>query len=95
MNQKQSDDAPRKSDFGTDVALLGDEHVRRYRETCGAVGYLWNGATILLMSMIGRKSGQERTIPIIYAQVADAQVIIASKGGSPTHGPSPDMSCRG
>ena len=75
----------RKSDIGTDISLLGDEHVRRYRETDGEVGYIWNGATALLITTRGRKSGKDRTIPIIYTQVGDAQVIIASKGGSPTH----------
>ena len=70
---------------GTDTTLLGEEHVRVYRETNGEKGYIWNGAPILLLTSTGRKSGQPRTIPIIYRQVGDAQVIIASKGGSATH----------
>ena len=69
----------------TDISLLGDDHVQAYRETNGEIGYLWNGATALLMTMTGRKSGELRTIPIIFTQVDDKQVIIASKGGSPTH----------
>ncbi len=80
-----TDTPPTKSAIGTDITLLGDEHVRRYQETDGEVGYLWNGATALLITTTGRKSGEARTIPIIYKQVGDAQVIIASKGGSPTH----------
>jgi deazaflavin-dependent oxidoreductase (nitroreductase family) len=74
-----------KTAIGTDVSLLGEEHVRRYRETDGEVGYIWNGATALLLTMTGRKSGEERTIPIIFTQVSDVQVIIASKGGAPEH----------
>jgi len=74
-----------KTAIGTDVSLLGEEHVRRYRETDGEVGHIWNGATALLLTMTGRKSGEERTIPIIYTQVGDVQVIIASKGGAPEH----------
>jgi len=73
------------SDIGTDITLLGEEHVHRYRETDGEVGYIWNGATALLITTKGRKSGQDRTIPIIFTAVGDAQVIIASKGGAPTH----------
>ncbi len=69
----------------TDVTLLGDEHVRVYRETNGETGYIWNGVTILLMTMTGRKSGQPRTIPIIFTPYRNAYVIIASKGGSPVH----------
>jgi deazaflavin-dependent oxidoreductase (nitroreductase family) len=75
----------RKSDLGTDITLLGDEHVRRYRETAGEVGYLWNGATALLLTTKGRKSGEDRTIPIIFTKVGEAYVLIASRGGSPTH----------
>jgi len=74
-----------KSDIGTDLSLLGDEHVRRYRETAGEVGYIWNGATAMLVTTRGRKSGQDRTIPIIFRQVGDIYVIIASKGGAPKH----------
>ena len=70
---------------GTDISLLGDEHVRVYRETNGEKGYLWNGAPILLLTTKGRVSGEARTIPIIYTPYGDSFVIIASKGGSPTH----------
>jgi deazaflavin-dependent oxidoreductase (nitroreductase family) len=70
---------------GTDISLLNEEHVRVYRETNGERGYIWNGAPILLFTSTGRKSGLPRTIAIIYTQVGDKYVIIASKGGSPTH----------
>lgn len=70
---------------GTDISLLGAEHVRVYRETNGEVGYIWNGSPILLLTSKGRKSGEDRTIPIIYTDWKDGWAIIASKGGSPTH----------
>ncbi len=70
---------------GTDLTLKGEEHVRVYRETKGETGYIWNGVTTLLLTFTGRKSGQQRTIAIIYTQVGDSPVIIASKGGWPTH----------
>ena len=76
---------PVESSPGTDITLLGEEHVRVYRETGGETGYLWNGVPTLLLTMTGRKSGERRTIPIIYRQVGDKYVIIASKGGSATH----------
>lgn len=74
-----------RSDIGTDISLIGDEHVRRYRETGGETGYLWNGATALLLTTKGRKSGEDRTIAIIFKQVGDRYAIIASKGGAPAH----------
>jgi deazaflavin-dependent oxidoreductase (nitroreductase family) len=68
-----------------DYSLLNQEHVQRYRETKGAVGHIWNGATALLLTMTGRKSGDLLTTPLIYAADGDDYIVIASKGGSPTH----------
>jgi len=66
--------------------LFGEEHVRRYRETNGEVGHVWReGSTILLLTTKGRKSGEPRTTPLIYAQDGDRYVIVASKGGAPEH----------
>ena len=70
---------------GTDTSLLGEAHVRAYRETNGETGYIWNGVPILLLTTTGRKSGEARTIPIIFTPYQDSYVIIASKGGSPVH----------
>src|SRR5205823_2387831 len=42
--------------------LFGQEHVRRYRETDGEVGHVWKeGATILLLTTTGRRTGNETT----------------------------------
>ena len=64
--------------------LFGDAHVQRYRETGGKVGHLWReGSTILLLTTTGRKTGEKRTTPLIYASDGARYVIIASKGGAP------------
>lgn len=68
-----------------DINLIGDDHVAKYRETDGEVGYLWNGATCLVLTTRGRKSGKPRTVPLIFAADGDRQVLIASKGGAPEH----------
>ena len=39
----------------TDLTLLGQEHVARYQETDGEVGYLWNGVPTLLLTTTGRR----------------------------------------
>jgi deazaflavin-dependent oxidoreductase (nitroreductase family) len=66
--------------------LFGEEHVRRYRETGGAVGHRWKrGSKILLLTTKGRKSGEPRTKPLIYEADGDRYVIVASKGGAPEH----------
>ena len=65
-------------------SLFGEAHVRRYRETGGKVGHVWReGATVLLLTTTGRKSGEKRTTPLIYAKDDGRYVIVASKGGAP------------
>lgn len=39
----------------------------------------------LLLIMTGRKSGETKMLPLIYKKVDDNYVIIASKGGAPSH----------
>jgi proline iminopeptidase len=66
--------------------LFGDEHVQRYRETNGEEGHVWReGATILLLTAKGRKTGLDRTVPLIYDWDGERPVIVASKGGAPDH----------
>ncbi len=62
--------------------LYGEEHVRRYQETDGAEGHDWQGTTTLLLTTTGRKTGKERTTPLIYQPDGDAYLVVASKGGA-------------
>ena len=65
--------------------LFGSEHVRLYRDTDGALGHDWQeGSSILLLTTTGRRSGEERTTPLIYGRSGDDYLIVASKGGAPT-----------
>jgi deazaflavin-dependent oxidoreductase (nitroreductase family) len=68
-----------------DITLLGEEHVKRYQQTDGEVGYSWNGATILLLTTTGRTTGQARTTPLIFARDRDDYLVVASMGGAPQH----------
>ena len=60
-------------------------HARRYIETGGKDGHIWEGVTTLLLTTTGRRSGQPRTTPLIYGKDGDRYVIVASRGGAPTH----------
>jgi deazaflavin-dependent oxidoreductase (nitroreductase family) len=68
-----------------DISLLGEEHIRRYRETDGEVGYLWNGVPTLLLTTTGRRSGEPRTSALIFARDGDDYLVVASVGGGPKH----------
>lgn len=66
------------------MRLFGQEHVERYLATNGAEGHEWEGTQTLLLTTTGRRSGEPRTTPLIYAADSDAFAVVASKGGSPT-----------
>ncbi len=65
--------------------LFGPEHVKRYVETNGEEGHEWQGTTTLILTTTGRKSGEERSTPLIYRPHGDDYVVVASKGGAPAH----------
>ena len=65
--------------------LFGQEHVERYEATRGEEGHEWRGTQTLLLTTTGRRSGEPRTTPLIYAPAGEnAYTVIASKGGSDT-----------
>ncbi len=68
-----------------DITLVGADHVKRYRQTDGAEGYMWNGVNTLLLTTTGRKSGEPRTSALIFGRDGDDFLVIASQGGAPTH----------
>jgi deazaflavin-dependent oxidoreductase (nitroreductase family) len=62
--------------------LFGKEHTRKYKETDGEVGHAWQGTQTLLLTTTGRKSGEPRELPLIYAPWNDDYLIVASNGGN-------------
>jgi|GraSoiStandDraft_36_1057302.scaffolds.fasta_scaffold251987_2 deazaflavin-dependent oxidoreductase (nitroreductase family) len=61
------------------------EHARRYVESGGKDGHIWEGVTTLLLTTTGRRSGEARTTPLIYGRDGDRHVVVASRGGAPQH----------
>jgi len=61
--------------------LFGQEHVKRYKATDGEEGHDWQGTITLLLTTTGRKSGKERTTPLIYQEHDGDYLIVASNGG--------------
>ncbi|MFN8411016.1 MAG: nitroreductase family deazaflavin-dependent oxidoreductase [Anaerolineales bacterium] len=59
--------------------------IAEFRANGGKVGGNFEGRTLLLLHTIGAKSGHERVNPVAYTKDGDRMVIIASKGGAPTH----------
>jgi deazaflavin-dependent oxidoreductase (nitroreductase family) len=56
------------------------------RASGGRIGTRFlRGAPVGLLTTRGRKSGQLRTLPLIYLQDGERIVIVASQGGMPRH----------
>ena len=68
-----------------DLTLIGEDHIRAYRESGGEVGYLWNGVPTLLLTVTGRRTGRELTSALIFGRDGDDYLVVASKGGWPSH----------
>ena len=63
--------------------LFGQEHVERYRATDGEEGYHWEkGTTILLLTTTGRRSGEQKTTPLIFNEHDGDYLVVASNGGA-------------
>jgi deazaflavin-dependent oxidoreductase (nitroreductase family) len=69
------------------------DHLSRYIATNGEDGYLWDASLgggkglvpTLLLTTVGRKSGRVLTLPLIFGQSGNDYVVVASKGGAPSH----------
>jgi deazaflavin-dependent oxidoreductase (nitroreductase family) len=65
--------------------LVFDAHTRLYRLTGGLIGHHIGPLPVLLLDHKGRRSGKQRTTPLLYVKDRDDLAVIASKGGSPKH----------
>ena len=61
-------------------------HTSLFRATRGRVGGSIPGSgPVLLLTTTGRKSGRERTVPLLYLPDGEDLVVVASNGGTATH----------
>ena len=61
------------------------DHMKKYLETDGREGHMWNGVPTLLITTTGRKSKKAQMIPLIYGKDGARYVIVASRGGADQH----------
>jgi len=59
--------------------------IDEFRANGGKVGGPFAGRPLLLLHTTGAKSQQQRVSPVAYTTDGDRLVVIASKGGAPTH----------
>jgi deazaflavin-dependent oxidoreductase (nitroreductase family) len=59
--------------------------IEEFRTNGGKVSGPFEKAPLLLLTTTGAKSGRTHTTPVVYTTDGDRIVIIASKGGAPSH----------
>jgi len=69
------------------MKLVGPMHVWLYRRSGGRIWgrFPRSKAPVLLLTTVGRRSGEPRTVPLIHLDDGDRLVIVASQGGMPKH----------
>jgi deazaflavin-dependent oxidoreductase (nitroreductase family) len=69
------------------------DHLRVYLESEGREGHMWDSSAVggpgllpcLVLGTKGRRTGTTRRLPLIYGTTGSSYVVVASKGGAPTH----------
>ena len=68
------------------IKSMSSANTSVYRRSGGRVGGRFKGgAPVCLLTTIGRKSGEPRTMPLLYLSDGADVVIVASKGGFSSH----------
>ncbi|MFN0074545.1 MAG: nitroreductase family deazaflavin-dependent oxidoreductase [Chloroflexota bacterium] len=67
------------------IKLMTTVHLVVLRLSKGRLGASFGNAPVLLLTVQGRTSGRPRTVPLLYLRDGLRYIVIASKGGVPTH----------
>lgn len=59
--------------------------IAEFRANGGKVGGGFEGAPMVLLTTTGRKSGEPRTVPLVYLDDDGIVTVFGSKGGAPSH----------
>jgi deazaflavin-dependent oxidoreductase (nitroreductase family) len=71
---------------GVAIRIMSWLNVVAYRLSGGGIGGTFlRGAPVLLLTTIGRRSGEPRTVPLLYLRDGENVVIVGSKGGMSRH----------
>ncbi len=68
-----------------DMREFNEKLIEEFRANDGKVSGPFAAAPLILVTHTGAKTGTKRTSPLVYTTDGDRIVLIASKGGAPTH----------
>ena len=61
------------------------QNIAEFRKNHGRIGGFFEGAPLLLLHTVGRRSGKPRVNPMMYLKDGERFLVFASKGGADTH----------
>ena len=61
------------------------QNIAEFRKNHGKVGGYFQGAPLLLIHTVGRRTGKHRVNPLMYLRDGERYLVFASKGGADTH----------
>ncbi len=67
------------------MKLAGRVHTSLYKMSGGRLGRYMRGSEFVLLTTTGRKSGKQRTAPLLGLADGENWTVIASNGGHPEH----------
>ncbi len=68
-----------------DMREFNEKLIEEFRANDGKVSGSFANAPLILITHTGAKTGTKRTSPLVFTRDGDRIVLIASKGGAPTH----------
>ena len=69
----------------TSLDAFNNAIIEEFRANDGVVGGPFEGATLLLLTSTGAKSGQPRLSPLAYLTIDGTMIIVGSKAGADTN----------
>lgn len=70
---------------GTVMSDFNEQVIEEFRANGGRVGGMFEGASLLLLTTTGARSGRPRTNPAVYARDGARLLVFASNAGGPRH----------
>jgi deazaflavin-dependent oxidoreductase (nitroreductase family) len=67
------------------IRLIGRLHAWLWKLTGGKLGNAFGTAPFMMLTTRGRKTGRERTTPVLYLQNGADLIVVASFGGNDMH----------
>jgi len=67
------------------IRLIGQLHAWLWKLTGGKLGDAFGRAPFMMLTTRGRKTGRERTTPVLYLQYEADLIVVASFGGNDMH----------